>query len=33
MSKQQQVPASEAAVLKHLQARMPCGLVVPDVKA
>jgi len=25
------VPASEAAVLKHFQRRMPYGLVVPDV--
>jgi hypothetical protein len=25
------VPGSEAAVLKHFQARMPYGLVVPDV--
>jgi hypothetical protein len=24
------VPASEAAVLKYLQARMPYGLVLPD---
>jgi hypothetical protein len=27
------VPESEAAVLKHFQARMPCGLVVQDVNA
>lgn len=26
------VPASEAAVLKHFQAWMPYGLVVPDVR-
>jgi hypothetical protein len=25
------VPAGETRVLKHFQARMPCGLVVPDV--
>jgi hypothetical protein len=27
------VPESKAAVLKHFPARMPCGLMVPDVKA
>jgi hypothetical protein len=26
------VPAGETRVLKHLQARMPYGLVVPDVE-
>jgi hypothetical protein len=25
------IPGSEAAVLRHFQARMPYGLVVPDV--
>jgi hypothetical protein len=25
------VPGSEAAVLKHFQARMPYGLVIPDI--
>jgi hypothetical protein len=27
------VPRTEAAVIRHFQARMPYGLVVPDVKA
>jgi hypothetical protein len=27
------VPGSEAAVLKHFQAWMPSGLVLPDVNA
>jgi hypothetical protein len=27
------VPAGETRVLKHFQARMPYGLVVPDVNA
>jgi hypothetical protein len=26
------IPGSEAAVIKHFQARMPYGLVVPDVE-
>jgi hypothetical protein len=26
------IPRGETAVLKHFQARMPYGLVVPDVK-
>jgi len=25
------IPRDETAVLRHFQARMPCGLVVPDV--
>jgi hypothetical protein len=27
------IPRTEAAVIRHFQAKMPCGLVVPDVKA
>jgi hypothetical protein len=27
------VPRGDAAVLKHFQARMPYGLVVPDLEA
>ena len=25
------IPRGETAVLRHFEARMPCGLVVPDV--
>jgi hypothetical protein len=25
------IPRTETAVIKHFQARMPCGLVVPDI--
>jgi hypothetical protein len=27
------IPRTEAAVIRHFQAKMPYGLVVPDVKA